>query len=110
MFTLHAPAFAAGELIPKDFTCEGKDHSPELRWENPPARTKSFVLICDDPDAPNGTWTHWVVYDLPGTVTTLAKGNFPASLNSITSLPRAEFSPILHSLKLKHLLRGVSFN
>ena len=78
MFTLHAPAFAAGEMIPKEFTCEGKDRSPELRWSNPPAGTKSFVLICDDPDAPTGTWTHWVAYDIPAQAAMLAAANSSA--------------------------------
>lgn len=71
MFTLHAPAFRNGEVIPVEFTCEGTDQSPELIWESAPAGTKSFVLICDDPDAPGGVWTHWVAFDIPSTVTSL---------------------------------------
>jgi hypothetical protein len=58
-------AFSAGETIPKKFTCDGPDVSPKLIWSDSPARTQSFALIMDDPDAPVGTWVHWVLYDLP---------------------------------------------
>lgn len=63
--TLTSPAFQNGGDIPKKYTCDGSDISPPLRWENPPAGTKSFALISDDPDAPVGTWIHWVIYDIP---------------------------------------------
>ncbi len=59
-------AFPPGGAIPKKHTCDGADVSPPLNWTNAPARTESFALIMDDPDAPMGTWVHWVVYDLPG--------------------------------------------
>jgi len=52
-------------------TCEGVDESPALRWTGYPANTNSFAIIADDPDAPNGTWVHWVVYDIPRKVTFL---------------------------------------
>ncbi len=58
-------AFADGHTIPAKYTCDGADVSPVLTWTNAPAGTKSFALIADDPDAPAGTWVHWVVYDLP---------------------------------------------
>jgi Raf kinase inhibitor-like YbhB/YbcL family protein len=58
-------AFEDGHVIPKRYTGDGEDVSPPLAWENPPKDTKSFVLICDDPDAPRGTWVHWVLFDLP---------------------------------------------
>lgn len=58
-------AFESGGTIPKKFTCDGPDVSPELTWNDPPAGTRSFALIADDPDAPMGTWVHWVLYDLP---------------------------------------------
>jgi len=58
-------AFAGGQPIPAKYTCQGSDISPPLQWTNAPANAKSFALICDDPDAPVGTWVHWVLYDLP---------------------------------------------
>ena len=75
MFTITSPAFAEGELIPREYSCEGNDSSPELRWSHAPEGTQSFALICDDPDAPVGVWTHWVAYDIPAATTSLAKGN-----------------------------------
>ena len=62
---LKTAAFPPGGAIPKQFTCDGADVSPALSWTEPPPRTQSFVLIVDDPDAPAGTWVHWVVYNLP---------------------------------------------
>ena len=72
--TLSTPAFKHGAEIPKQFTCEGADVSPALSWSGAPAATKSFALIADDPDAPVGTWVHWVVYDLPGDAMSLPQG------------------------------------
>lgn len=60
-----SPSFDRDGLIPSVFTCEGKDVSPALVWSNAPAGTKSFAIICDDPDAPMGTWVHWVIYNIP---------------------------------------------
>src|SRR6266576_238629 len=62
---LTSAAFQHGADIPRKYTCDAEDVSPPLRWTNAPAATKSFVLIADDPDAPGGTWMHWVIYDLP---------------------------------------------
>ncbi|HDK36258.1 MAG TPA: YbhB/YbcL family Raf kinase inhibitor-like protein, partial [Bacteroidetes bacterium] len=64
-FSLSSPAFKAGEMIPKKYTCDGVNISPPLKWTGVPSKTKSLALICDDPDAPVGTWVHWVLYDLP---------------------------------------------
>jgi Raf kinase inhibitor-like YbhB/YbcL family protein len=64
-FGLKSSAFSEGQAIPKKYTCEGPDVSVPLAWTDPPAGTKSFALIADDPDAPAGTWVHWVLYDLP---------------------------------------------
>jgi len=58
-------AFAAGELIPRKYTCDGEDISPPLQWSDPPQDAQTFALIADDPDAPIGTWVHWVLYNLP---------------------------------------------
>ncbi len=73
-FTLTSPAFLDGEFIPKDYSCEGKDLSPQLNWNNPTDGTVSYALICDDPDAPNGTWIHWVVFDIPASDTSILAG------------------------------------
>jgi Raf kinase inhibitor-like YbhB/YbcL family protein len=58
-------AFDQGHPIPVKYTCRGEDVSPPIKWEGAPANTKSFALICDDPDAPGGTWVHWVIYNHP---------------------------------------------
>jgi Raf kinase inhibitor-like YbhB/YbcL family protein len=68
------PAFKEGEVIPKIFTCDGEDVSPPLSWESAPEGTRSFVLISDDPDAPMGTWVHWVLYNIPPDTTALPQG------------------------------------
>jgi Raf kinase inhibitor-like YbhB/YbcL family protein len=73
---LSSEAFAEGGLIPGKHTCDGADESPPLKWSAPPAGTRSLALICDDPDAPSGTWVHWVVYDIPPETASL-QGNFP---------------------------------
>ena len=62
---LTSTAFQPGETIPKQYTGDGVDQSPPLRWSEPPPGTKSIALICDDPDAPRGTWVHWVLFNLP---------------------------------------------
>jgi Raf kinase inhibitor-like YbhB/YbcL family protein len=67
-------AFSPGEMIPKKFTCDGPNVSPPLAWNDPPVGTESFALIADDPDAPVGTWVHWVLYDLPAGARRLAEG------------------------------------
>jgi Raf kinase inhibitor-like YbhB/YbcL family protein len=73
-FELTSSAFKPNEAIPKEYTCDGSDISVPLHWNNAPERTKSFALIVDDPDAPRGTWVHWVVYDLPATTRELSAG------------------------------------
>jgi Raf kinase inhibitor-like YbhB/YbcL family protein len=65
VFQVTTTAFRSGGPIPKKFTCDGQDLSPALSWTEPPNRTKTLALIVDDPDAPAGTWVHWVLYDLP---------------------------------------------
>jgi Raf kinase inhibitor-like YbhB/YbcL family protein len=70
-FKLTSTAFAPGELIPRKYTCDGEDISPPLRWSDPPQATQSFALIADDPDAPIGTWIHWVLYNLSAAVRAL---------------------------------------
>lgn len=62
---LTSDAFQAGQPIPTQFTCDGNDQTPTLHWSDPPAGTKSFALVIDDPDAPSGTYRHWGVFDIP---------------------------------------------
>ncbi len=68
---LFCPAFANGGLIPARHTRDGLNVSPALEWAHAPSRTRSFALICDDPDAPFGTWAHWVLWNLPRATTCL---------------------------------------
>lgn len=64
-FELTSTAFEQGETIPRTYTCDAEDISPPLAWSDPPEQTGSFALICEDPDAPKGTWSHWVLYNIP---------------------------------------------
>jgi Raf kinase inhibitor-like YbhB/YbcL family protein len=64
-FTIRSTAFNNQEIIPSKYTCDGEDVSPSLKWIGVPDNTKSFVLIMDDPDAVLGTWTHWIIYNIP---------------------------------------------
>ncbi|MFQ5897437.1 MAG: YbhB/YbcL family Raf kinase inhibitor-like protein [Candidatus Methylomirabilia bacterium] len=73
-FELQSPAFSAGSEIPAKHTCDGPDRSPPLRWTDPPSGTNGFALIVDDPDAPVGTWVHWVLYGLAATLRELPEG------------------------------------
>lgn len=68
-----SPAFREGQPIPKQHTCEGPDLSPALEWTGVPGGTTSLALICDDPDAPMGTWVHWVLFNLPADAKGLAE-------------------------------------
>lgn len=68
---LRSSAFKDGGVIPTTFTCDGSDRSPPLEWSGVPASARSLALICDDPDAPRGTWSHWVVFNLPAQATAL---------------------------------------
>jgi Raf kinase inhibitor-like YbhB/YbcL family protein len=63
-FVLISPSFNNGGPIPARYTCDGENIPPTLAWGEPPAGTISYILIVEDPDAPNGTWIHWIVYNL----------------------------------------------
>src|SRR5216117_1384043 len=71
---LKSSAFQSGAEIPRKYTCDANDVSPSLSWDKAPAGTKALALIADDPDAPVGTWVHWVIYDLPADTKELAEG------------------------------------
>src|SRR5215813_5105991 len=73
-FKLNSHSFSDGADIPKKYTCDGDDVSPELHWTDQPLAAKGFALIVDDPDAPSGPWVHWVLFNLPGDGHDLAEG------------------------------------
>ncbi len=73
-FQIFSQAFADGGWIPDLYTCQGADVSPSLEWSGEPAETRSFALIMDDPDAPGGTWNHWLLYDIGAKTHHLAQG------------------------------------
>ncbi|HYV73694.1 MAG TPA: YbhB/YbcL family Raf kinase inhibitor-like protein [Candidatus Binatia bacterium] len=72
-FTLTSSAFASGAAIPDAYTCTGGDVSPALAWSGAPTPIVSFALIADDPDAPAGTWVHWLIWNIPPTMQALPK-------------------------------------
>ncbi len=71
---ISSPTFGSMAMIPPQFTCKGAEISPLLQWNAPPANTQSLALLMDDPDAPGGTWVHWVVYNLPAATLSLPEG------------------------------------
>ncbi len=71
---LTSSAFRDGEPIPLQHTCDGEDFSPPLVWTGVPVETRSFALICDDPDAPHGTWVHWLLWSLPADACEIGPG------------------------------------
>ena len=71
---LKSTAFTESDTIQVKYTCDGPDISPPLNWSAPPEGTKSLALICDDPDAPMGTWVHWVLFNIPPDITGLPEG------------------------------------
>jgi len=79
---LTSSAFVEGAAIPAKYTGDDKNISPPLKWTGAPPGTVAFALIADDPDAPAGTWVHWVLYDLPGSVTELPE-----------NLPKGQYLP-----------------
>lgn len=87
---LTSPAFTEGATIPERFTCEGDDVSPALAWSGAPAGTKSFALICDDPDAPAKIWVHWVVWGISPDAAALPEG-FDGAHQGMTDSRRAGY-------------------
>lgn len=82
MMKLTSSAFTEGGMIPKKYTCDGDDFSPPLAWSDVPAGARSLALIADDPDAPVGTWVHWVAFNLPS-----GGGGLPAGIRAEKQLP-----------------------
>ena len=81
-FDLSSPAFAPNADIPRKYTCDGPDLSPPLRWTAPPPPTKGLALIADDPDAPGGTWVHWVIYAI-----SVETRELPEAVKKVGTLP-----------------------
>lgn len=79
-FTLKSSAFTHNGFIPPKYTCNGTGISPPLNWSGAPITTKSFVLIMDDPDAPAGTWDHWILFNIPSDIHML-----PENVNNLPS-------------------------
>jgi Raf kinase inhibitor-like YbhB/YbcL family protein len=75
-------AFDDGDFIPARHTCDAEDVSPPLEWTGVPEAAKSLALVCDDPDAPMGTWVHWVIYDIAPSLSELAEGISPSEVTT----------------------------
>lgn len=88
---IESPAFKEGEMIPVQYSCDGKDISPALVFSGIPVGTKSLALICDDPDAPNGDWVHWVIYDMPSDLKGLPE-NIARGVSSINIIDKKEIA------------------
>jgi Raf kinase inhibitor-like YbhB/YbcL family protein len=90
-FTLSSSAFSTGDLIPKDFTCTGANRSPQLSWSGAPSNTQSFVLIMDDPDAPGGPFTHWILFDIPAASAQLVEAGSTIGLSGTNSFGQSNY-------------------
>lgn len=88
---LTSSAFKEGKAIPSEFTCDGDDISPQLTISDVPANTKSLALVCDDPDAPMGTWDHWVVFNIPANTKEIPKGTEPEGIGGKNSWGRTGY-------------------
>lgn len=90
-FEITSMAFKHNERIPDKFTCKGQNVSPHLEWSGFPLNTKSFVLIMDDPDAPvelappHGIWDHWIIYNIPASITKLPEGQIDSSIKVLNN-------------------------
>jgi len=89
---IESPAFQDGAYIPKKYTADGKNISPPLLIKSVPDETKSMVLMVDDPDAPAGTWVHWIVFNIPSDIVQVSEGKEPAGLPGKNSWGRTGYS------------------
>ncbi len=89
--TVSSPAFEDGAAIPSEYTCEGADISPPLAWTGVPADAAALALVVDDPDAPSGTFTHWVVLDIPAGTDHVDEDSAPAGAQARNSAGRASW-------------------
>lgn len=81
-FQVKAEGFSDGGVVPRKFTCDGENLSPALEWEGAPENTRSFALVVEDPDAPVGTWNHWLLWNIPATATSIVEGYWPGRLGA----------------------------
>lgn len=88
---VQSPAFAHEETIPSKYTCDGEDTAPPIAIDGVPHNTTSLVLIVEDPDAPGGTWVHWVMFNIPHTVSRIGEGDTPPGLQGINSWGAAKY-------------------
>lgn len=88
---IRSTAFEDGGTIPDEFSKEGGNHKPPLQFEDVPAEAKSLALIVDDPDAPNGTFTHWLAYDIPPTTREIGNGSSSAMLQACNDYGQADY-------------------
>ena len=85
-----SPAFSDGGNIPRKYTCDGQNVAPPLEWSGVPTQSKSVAVICEDPDAPSGTFTHWVRYNIPASTQALAERE-SAGAEGVNSLGKMGF-------------------
>ncbi len=78
LISIKSPAFGEGQPIPEKYSLKGGNVSPELRIDDVPANARSLILVCDDPDAPSGVWSHWLVWNLPPDIKIIAEGKLPS--------------------------------
>jgi len=90
--SVSSDAWPQGGVIPTAFTCDGADKSPVLAWSGAPASAKSFALIVDDPDAPSGTFTHWVLFDVPANTNQLAESSSGVGINGKNDFGNARYN------------------
>lgn len=118
-FKITSTEFEEGKEIPKRFTCDGENVSPPLAWTGAPAGTKAFALIVDDPDAPRGLFTHWILFNLPASTQSLPEGVKPPAENQGTSdfgkpgyggpcPPKGQHRYFFHLYALKDELSGLN--
>src|SRR5438876_9788033 len=88
---ISSSAFQEGGNIPSKFTCDGTDANPPLRFEGAPAETKSLVLIVDDPDAPSGLFTHWLIWNISSQTTTIAEGSTPKGVQGTNDFGKSGY-------------------
>ena len=103
---ISSSAFTAGASIPAKYSCKGQSISPPLAWGDPPSGTQSFALIMDDPDAPSGTFVHWVIYNIPGSSRELpeaiqADTHFQMALFRGTTAPGGLVTPVRVRLRAR---------